>query len=112
MKIKDYPKEPGLYWAKSREAMEWWDLIIEVHGEAPYLNIVVICDRKESGAEYIPCEIGVPCYPPRTKGELYAEPLPPTQDVCFVCGTTRVGWYYKGENYCNQHAPPEMHETG
>lgn len=40
------PTEPGLYWARSRSGMQWYDLIVEVVGEAPWLEIGYILDRK------------------------------------------------------------------
>lgn len=32
------PTEPGLYLAKSRDDFKWWNLIVEIQGEAPFLN--------------------------------------------------------------------------
>ena len=122
MKIKGAPDKPGLYWAKSRESMEWWDLIVEVAGEAPYLEVIGIADRKTELKGVEPYEIGMPCYPPATRVEIYKEDKDETdaktsrmaiRPICSVCGKTfEVAWHYKGKNYCNEHAPPEMHKTG
>lgn len=32
------PDKPGLYWARSWRC-EWWNLVVQVTGEAPYLKI-------------------------------------------------------------------------
>lgn len=31
------PKEPGYYWAKE-SCFKWWNLIIRVYGDSPYLR--------------------------------------------------------------------------
>ena len=31
------PTEPGLYLAKSRDDFKWWNLIVEIQGEPPFL---------------------------------------------------------------------------
>jgi hypothetical protein len=41
--VKNKPSEPGLYWARSR-GYRWWNLIVRVGGEPPYLSIVAIRD--------------------------------------------------------------------
>lgn len=40
---KDYgyrntPKKSGIYWAKKDSSYEWWNLIVEIYGELPYLG--------------------------------------------------------------------------
>lgn len=33
------PIEPGFYWAKSKEGYKWWNLILYVYGESPFLKV-------------------------------------------------------------------------
>lgn len=91
--------------------MKWWDIIVEVHGEAPYLNVTVICSRLGEINPDIH-EIGEELFPP---GEGKEKPKMQIFPVCDVCGEKfeeGVGWHYRGKNYCDECAPPEMHETG
>lgn len=39
------PTEPGVYWARSRSDFQWHNLIVEVAGEAPWLEILWCFDR-------------------------------------------------------------------
>lgn len=41
------PGEPGIYWARSFKC-EWWNLIVEIAGDVPYLRIEWVYDRKEA----------------------------------------------------------------
>lgn len=34
------PKKPGYYWAKSDDKFKWYNVIICIKGEAPYLHYV------------------------------------------------------------------------
>lgn len=43
------PSKPGLYFAKSRKEMQWFDYIVEVLGEAPMLYISYVLDRGING---------------------------------------------------------------
>lgn len=31
------PTEPGFYWAKSEDRYCWWDVLVEILGQPPYL---------------------------------------------------------------------------
>lgn len=33
------PSEPGVYWCRSTGGHKWYDLIVEVTGEVPFLHI-------------------------------------------------------------------------
>ncbi len=39
------PSEAGLYFAKSKKEMKWFDLIVDVQGESPMLYISYALDR-------------------------------------------------------------------
>ena len=45
MKVdKNIPSEPGLYLVRTKR-YKWWNLILEVQGEKPFLYIKLIADR-------------------------------------------------------------------
>lgn len=43
--IKNVPTEPGFYWAKSKKDYKWFNLIVHVHGTAPFFT----CDVWDRG---------------------------------------------------------------
>lgn len=46
------PNEPGIYWARSSPSLRWYDLIVEVGGEAPWLKICWIQPRIGKKIDY------------------------------------------------------------
>jgi hypothetical protein len=44
------PKEAGIYWARSRRSMEWYDLVVEVGGMAPFLKIDKVIHRSNTSS--------------------------------------------------------------
>lgn len=36
---KNLPNSAGFFWARSSPDMEWWDLIVRVYGEAPFMEL-------------------------------------------------------------------------
>jgi hypothetical protein len=38
------PDKPGIYWAKSG-TYQWWNLLVLVFGESPYLRMEIVWDR-------------------------------------------------------------------
>lgn len=43
------PTEAGLYFAKSKKEMQWFDYVVDVQGEAPMLYISYVLDRGING---------------------------------------------------------------
>jgi hypothetical protein len=54
---ENQPSKPGFFWAKS-SGCKWYDLILNVYGEAPYLKIQGWSRRNGSGVyKYEPGDI-------------------------------------------------------
>ena len=48
--MKNKPSKEGLYWARSRRC-QWWNLIVIVDGDAPYLRIYAVRDSSDMTAK-------------------------------------------------------------
>ena len=35
---KNKPAKPGFYWARSRPTFNWYNLIVHIYGDVPYLS--------------------------------------------------------------------------
>jgi len=35
---RNKPTEPGFYWARSRASFQWYNLIVHIYGDIPYLS--------------------------------------------------------------------------
>lgn len=42
----NFPSSPGLYFAR-QSYCNWWHLIVQISGEAPFLLVARVWDRKE-----------------------------------------------------------------
>jgi hypothetical protein len=42
------PKEPGFYWAKSDKEFKWFNLIVKIYGDIPYLRFTAWNLAKDS----------------------------------------------------------------
>jgi hypothetical protein len=73
--MNDVPQETGLYFAMSTRKQHWYDLIVDIRGEAPMLYIACVFDRGLNGPRVYaakPFEIAVwgpKIIEPKTKGE-------------------------------------------
>lgn len=103
----DKPTVPGLYWAKTSSGYEWWNLIVEVYGESPYLAIKVIANRageSESAPGFD--VIGPRLYPPSDRGER-------VYPICADCSKqllSSTGYWLGGHLFCRDHTPEEVLE--
>lgn len=64
---KNVPTEPGMYWARYK-GFAWWNIIVEIAGDAPYLYVYRIWNRPESTATtgtFIPADLEICEYGPR-----------------------------------------------
>lgn len=43
--MKDRPDSPGMYWARTSEDYRWYNLIVEVGGKPPWLEICNVFSR-------------------------------------------------------------------
>jgi len=51
---RNKPTEPGYYWARRNNAFRWWNLIVRIHGERPYLSFMswdILDNKIEGGAD-------------------------------------------------------------
>lgn len=36
------PTKPGKYWARTSTEFKWWNLLVEIHGETPFLKVTIL----------------------------------------------------------------------